>query len=294
MKQGGWAIQNKTMKVQPRLWLPESLVKQNRFVNIAEKYISQKIVGRNFLRRSQVPDYQQLHRHRMRTQTGQTTHIHPTASLSSHKHIIKTTIHGILDSGATQHMCNDKTQFTKLEQYATNITPANNTNMKACGKGDIQLVTRNGTAFTLVNVLYVPQLASNLLSVCCAMTNPHMRFNFVHGECRIMFKDTLLATAIQHESLLVLETIGPSAHLTKSIDSLTWHKRLGHLNKDFMSKTSIEAATGNLSTFSCDTCLKNKSTRIISRGPGRKAKRPLEKNPFWSSRSENTCITRRQ
>lgn len=82
----------------------------------------------------------------------------------------------ILDSGATQHMCNDKSQFTKLEQYSTSITTANNIQMNACGKGNRQLVTRNGTSFTLVNVLYVPQLVSNLLSVCCATANPHMRF----------------------------------------------------------------------------------------------------------------------
>lgn len=44
-----------------------------------------------------------------------------------------------------------------------------------------------------------------------------------------------------------------------------------------MTKTSIQAKPSDLSTFSCDICLKNRPTRIISRGSVIKAKRPLEK-----------------
>lgn len=183
----------------------------------------------------------------------------------------------ILDSGATQHMSNDKSHFTKLEPCSTTITTANNTKMTACGRGDVRLCTPNGTSFTLLNVLYVPQLASNLLSICCATKNPLMNFNFLYGECRIMFRNTLLATAKQRDSLLVLETIRPYAYTAKSTDSLTWHKRLGHLNEEYLNKNPIRSITGNLEPFSCETCHKNKSTRIVSHNPVMKAKRPLEK-----------------
>lgn len=183
----------------------------------------------------------------------------------------------ILDSGATQHMSNDKSHFTKLEPCSTTITTANNTKMTASGRGDVQLATPNGTSFTLLNVLYVPQLASNHLSICCATKNPHMTFNFLHGECRIMFRNTLIAIAKQRDSLLVLETVRPYAHTAKANDSLTWHKRLGHLNQEYMCKNTIQTIIGNVEPFSCHTCHKNKSTRIISHSPVTKAKRPLEK-----------------
>jgi hypothetical protein len=183
----------------------------------------------------------------------------------------------ILDSGATQHMCNNKSLFTNIEPYNTTITIANNTSMSATGRGEVKLITQNGTSFSLINVLYVPKLASNLLSVSCATRHPKMQFNFGNGECRIMFGNSLLAVAQQHDSLLVLETIRPAAHVSKSIDTLTWHKRLGHLNQEYLAKTSIHAKPGDMGTFSCDTCLKNKSTRNISRKPVIKAKRPLEK-----------------
>jgi hypothetical protein len=183
----------------------------------------------------------------------------------------------ILDSGATQHMCNNKNLFTNLEPYNTTITIANNTSMAAIGRGEIKLTTHNGTTFSLINVLYVPKLASNLLSVCCATKNPKMRFNFKNGECQIIYDDTLLATAKQIDSLLVLETISNYAYSSKSIPTLTWHKRLGHLNNEYMSRNHLEPLIGSTSDFTCETCLKNKSTRIISRNPPIKAKRPLEK-----------------
>ena len=183
----------------------------------------------------------------------------------------------ILDSGATQHMCNDQSQFLHLEPFSTTITTANNTKMHATGKGDVSLVTKNGMLFTLQNVLLVPQLASNLLSICYATRNPNIHFKIENEKCLIMFNKTLIATAFSQDSLLVLETIRTYAYNTKSVDTLTWHKRLGHVNKEYMNKGAIQSIVGNVGTFSCDTCLKNKSTRIISTAPVIKAKRPLEK-----------------
>ena len=183
----------------------------------------------------------------------------------------------ILDSGATQHMCNDKLQFLNLEPFSTTITTANNTKMNATGKGTVKLMTKDGNFFTLLNVLYVPQLASNLLSVCYATRNPNIHFHILNGECRITFNNKLIATAKSHESLFILETARPSAHSSKTTDSLTWHKRLGHMNSEFMAKEQIKSSIGNIDKYTCEVCLKNKSTRIISRISPIKAKRPLQK-----------------
>jgi hypothetical protein len=186
----------------------------------------------------------------------------------------------ILDSGATQHMCNNKDIFDNLNPYHTTITTANNTKMTATGRGDVKLSTMNGTSLTLLNVLYVPDLASNLLSICCATKNPELRFIFGNFECKIMFGNNLLATAEQHGSLLVLETVNNFAYNSKTSDSITWHKRLGHLNQDYMTKDPLRQLVGSVPQFSCETCLKNKSSRIVSRNTPIKAKRPLEKILF--------------
>lgn len=183
----------------------------------------------------------------------------------------------IIDSGASQHMCNDKSQFIRLEDFTSKITIANNTTMCATGRGDVPIQTKAGTTFTLTNVLFVPQLASNLISVSCATSNPNIRLNFIHGECQIIHNGTVLATAYSHDSLLVLETVKPMACLSKSVPALTWHKRLGHLNKEYMNKFWMRSIIGPVGEYSCEGCLLNKSTRQISRTPMTKATRPLEK-----------------
>lgn len=183
----------------------------------------------------------------------------------------------IIDSGATQHMCNDKSQFINLETYTTSITTANNTKMLATGRGNVRINPKNGYSFTLQNVLYVPQLASNLISVCCATRNPNIQLNFVDGQCQIMYQKNTIATAVLIDSLLVLETVNAHAHLSKSTDCITWHKRLGHLNKEYMTKDSIKTQIGPISEFTCDVCFQNKSTRNISRQPPIRARRPLER-----------------
>lgn len=183
----------------------------------------------------------------------------------------------VLDSGASQHMCKDKTQFTNFTTCSTSVTIADNSKMDATGRGDIQIMTQNGKSFTLQNVLYVPQLASNLISVTRATQNPNIHFNFSKDRCQIMFQDTIIATADQENCLLVLKTIPTRALVSTTPDTLTWHKRLGHLNKDYLTKTSKQTSIGPVSDFSCEVCLKNKSTRNISRSTPIKATRPLEK-----------------
>ena len=183
----------------------------------------------------------------------------------------------IIDSGASQHMCNDRSKFFNFRNFSTTITIANNTRMNATGRGDVKITTKDGNTFDLLNVLYVPQLASNLISVCCATKNPNIRFNFMNGKCHIMFETNIIATAIPQDSLLVLESINTYAYPSKSIDSLTWHKRLGHINYEYMCKESLQKTIGTVGQFSCESCFKNKSTRIISRRSPVRATRPLEK-----------------
>lgn len=183
----------------------------------------------------------------------------------------------ILDSGATQHMCNDKSQFSNFKPFTTSITIADNTKINATGKGNVRILTKIGTIITLLDVLYVPQLASNLLSISRAVLNPDVRVIFTNEDCRIMLKDKIIATTRAQNSLLILETSRAHAYSSKTVDTLTWHKRLGHVNESYMTKDAVQSIIGHVNKFCCETCLKNKSTRIISRVAPAKSQRPLEK-----------------
>lgn len=149
----------------------------------------------------------------------------------------------IVDSGATQHMCKDKSKFINFKTYSTSITIANNTRMRVAGKGDILITPRRGKAFTLLNVLYVPQLASNLLSVSYAMKNPDIRFKFIGGACKIIFKDNIIATATSKSSqspLLILDTAEVHAHPLSSKTNVTSQSQFGLFSKVKQSCASVK------------------------------------------------------
>lgn len=130
--------------------------------------------------------------------------------------------------------------FFNFQQFITVTIIGNNKKMDATGRRDVKIVTKIGKLFTLSNVLYVLQLASNLLSVCFSLKNPKIRFNFVYNKCEIMFIDQEITTAKFQDSLLHLETIHAYALTSKTIDTSAWHKRLGYINEEYMKKDSTQ------------------------------------------------------
>jgi len=87
-----------------------------------------------------------------------------------------------IDSGASQHMCRSKELFSELEdlQSPVFIRVGNGSKVEAKLSGKVQLNTRikgGSDQITLSNVLYVPELAENLLSVRRA-TAKGFKFNF--------------------------------------------------------------------------------------------------------------------
>jgi hypothetical protein len=73
----------------------------------------------------------------------------------------------ILDSGATLHTCYKKELFNNINSTTTSIKWGNtNSTIRASGVGDISLVsTSANNKVTLKNVLYVPEIGVNLLSL---------------------------------------------------------------------------------------------------------------------------------
>jgi len=75
-----------------------------------------------------------------------------------------------LDSGASEHMCNDKNLFETLkeEQAAGKIKIGDGTLLDIEGTGTVKLYVWNGSEFIktyLSDVVYVPKLKVNLFSV---------------------------------------------------------------------------------------------------------------------------------
>jgi hypothetical protein len=82
----------------------------------------------------------------------------------------------IVDSGATSHMCCEKIQFVELNMKSSTVITLGNENQtlaNSIGKVNLKTVDQNGSFvnLTLSNVLYVPNLESNLISVSKLIEN---------------------------------------------------------------------------------------------------------------------------
>ncbi len=96
----------------------------------------------------------------------------------------------IVDSGATCHMCNDKKQFVEFNSLEPpqEVTLGDGYSVEATGCGVVRLkmtLTDNKTKeCKLKDVLYVPQLSYNLLSVSKA-TQLGKKVKFTEDRCYI-------------------------------------------------------------------------------------------------------------
>ena len=71
-----------------------------------------------------------------------------------------------VDTGCSNHMCGSKSYFSYLnEGFHPTMSFGDCSIVKVMGKGDIKIRTKNVFVETILNVFYVPDLKSNLLSV---------------------------------------------------------------------------------------------------------------------------------
>lgn len=102
----------------------------------------------------------------------------------------------LIDSGASMHLCNNRTYFdnhTFKHIPHKNVMLGNNECIEAIGMGDIPVrVVINGNNntsksidVTFKDVLYVPKIAANLLSVA-KMTSNDVKVMFSGNECSII------------------------------------------------------------------------------------------------------------
>ena len=96
----------------------------------------------------------------------------------------------IVDSGATCHMCNDKSLFTDIEdiEETQDITLGDGYAVNATAKGTVELnmylTIGKSQKCRLHDVLYVPKLSYNLLSVA-KVTSSGKSFKFADSNCSI-------------------------------------------------------------------------------------------------------------
>jgi transposase InsO family protein len=194
------------------------------------------------------------------------------------------------DSGATEHMT-DKlqwfTNFQSIDNECWTVTVADNNVLYVRGIGDIPVhATINGvvTSFRLKNVLYVPQLRRNLISIG-RLTENRVAIVHLRDQCKIITDDghgPLLMLGSKFHGLWRLHIAAiksqSSANLVDTASPVTvqpvaarvfqkWHSRLGHVNFRTLHQMSTQARVDGLPALSklesplCVGCVHGKHHR---------------------------------
>ena len=185
----------------------------------------------------------------------------------------------IIDSGATCHICCNKTMFDNMESMDEPqvVTLGDGRRIETTKQGTVRLklkqVDGSYKSGTLHDVLYVPELLYNLLSITKA-TSLGKTVRFDESTCEILNEvDEVIGLAIKWGSLYDLSCQMNNPH--ESVNTLTnqscikvWHQRYGHLNVTSLRKLANDQLVNGLSCSDvsngidlCEVCLQGKIHR---------------------------------
>lgn len=173
-----------------------------------------------------------------------------------------------IDSGASSHMSPYKFQMKQKTIENTEVSTANNSRLQILGMGDTRIKT-NETSVDVADILYVPKLTVNLLSVYKIVCNGN-KVVFDNTGCTIFnAKNEKLIHCKPTNGVYKFNADTDKCLLTKPIENkaLLWHRRLGHLNYQGLCKMRDGAVLGidfkknSLEIERCETCAMGKQCR---------------------------------
>ncbi|CAB4284036.1 unnamed protein product [Prunus armeniaca] len=133
-------------------------------------------------------------------------------------------------------MSGNKKMFTKLdEKFRETVKLGNDSSLKVQGKGDVKIKV-NGVVQTILDVFYMPELRSNLISLG-QLQEKGFAILIQKNCCQIhhLEKGLIMQVEMASNIMFPLQT---QAALTKQVclkstiqdDTWLWHFRYGHLN----------------------------------------------------------------
>eukprot|EP01018_Ginkgo_biloba_P037147 Gb_15820 [translate_table: standard] len=142
-----------------------------------------------------------------------------------------------IDSGCSTHMTYNAKLFKEIKEDTeeNKVVSGDNNTQEVKGKGVVSIKTETGETKNISDVLLVPGLKMNLLSVGQMMEQDY-KLEFDNGECLI--KDKLnkgkgVAKGELTTNRLFKLVIPPQPYVlqtTTTDESILWHYRYGHLN----------------------------------------------------------------
>lgn len=193
-----------------------------------------------------------------------------------------------VDSGASSHMTRHKTLIQNITTpVIQNIRVADNKVLSVQCSGEVSLDVYNDRGeenkVLFTNVLCVPELATNLISVSQIIrSGGQVRFN--EEGCVIMnSKGQIVATASAVNNMYRLNMSGRGYACMSDVeekDPYLWHQRMGHLNFHSLSKmtenTDHVIFPNKIEDLTCVTCKEGKQTRLPFKSKGSRASNILD------------------
>lgn len=199
-----------------------------------------------------------------------------------------------LDSGASTHVSHIEQGFSTIQPLKgteSYLFMGNRMKARIVGIGTYRLIFDTGCFIDLENCLFVPECARNLVSVS-RLDDLGFDFKIGHGVFSLYRKDyfygngTLVDSLYRFnldksfsESLFNVENQGIKRSASNEKSALLWHKRLGHISKERMTRLIKKELLPPLD-FSdldvCIECIKGKQTKHITKKPATRSSQLLE------------------
>ncbi|KAJ9568078.1 hypothetical protein OSB04_004044 [Centaurea solstitialis] len=213
-------------------------------------------------------------------------HSHP------HAHVMSTMNPNpkwLFDSGASHHITNDLNALSLHSPY-------DGTDELVIGDGSSLTITHVGslvikffnTSFILNNVLCVPSISKNIISISrlCIDNNiliEFFSFNFIIKDFQT--KQILLRGTTSRGIYELRSTSQPFAFHMQSNKSTSWHHRLGHPHFQVLQHLASIIPTITSSKSNCNSCCINKSHKLPFHGSSLSSNSPLQLifSDVWSS-----------
>jgi hypothetical protein len=179
----------------------------------------------------------------------------------------------LIDSGASAHMtsCKDAMECYKSIPIS-GISIGDKTKLQIIGTGNVKMaimVDGKMVKCTIENVVHVPSLGYNLLSVG-AMESKGMTASFGGGICSIFAASKIIAQRTRIGNIYMLDVAADTGiSCTATISMETWHARLGYSNfrgiANMISTNNIfgiDPKVCKMDVTQCEACIYGKSHRV--------------------------------
>ncbi|CAH9068398.1 unnamed protein product [Cuscuta epithymum] len=175
----------------------------------------------------------------------------------------------MVDSGATKHICKNKSAFTSYSATMGDdeelVYLADSKTAKVHGKGKVLIKLTSGKTLSLNDVLYVPEFRTNLVSVSL-LVKAGITVSFDCNKIVMTKNDVFVGKGYCKNGRYVLsipKLIRENAsYLIDSYD--VWHARLGHVSDSYINllrDRGLISSGKKLTLEKCDICVESKQTK---------------------------------